>query len=117
MFIKKKFALRKTRIHSDDTCESDPTGVLPWIDIKAYAEKGTIYYQISNGTIGKGARSYNLSEKAMMEIINGKASNWNKDGYIELEEVNTSNVIEFLKKEKEYSIEEDRLFTYDDIPF
>jgi hypothetical protein len=105
MYIRKKFALKKTRLHSDDSS-----------DTKAYCEKGTVYYQISNGTIGKGARSYNMSEKAMQELINSKASNWNKNGYIELEEVK-SNVIQFPKKEVEYSIEADRLFTYDDIPF
>jgi hypothetical protein len=54
MFITKKIALKKTRVHSDD-------GFLD----KAYIPKGTVYYQINNGTIGRGARSYNMSEKAI----------------------------------------------------
>lgn len=115
MFIRKKFALRKTRLHSDDYSIDDPTGELPWIDVKAYCEKGTIYYQISNGTIGKGARSYNMSERAMKELLDSKASNWTKDGYVELEQ-STNNIIPFPKKE-EYDIDKDVLFTYDDIPF
>ena len=119
MYITKKFALKKTRLHSDDTCIDDPTGELPWIDVKAYIEKGGVYYQINNGTIGKGSRSYNLSEKAMSKLINSTASNWSKGVRIELKS-DTSNVIELKPTkavEADYCIDSDRLFTYDDIPF
>lgn len=111
MFIKKKFALKKTRLHSDDYSIDDPTGELPWIDVKAYCEKGTVYYQISNGTIGKGARTYNMSERAMQELLASKASNWTKDGYVELEEP-INNVITFPKKE-EYDIDKEQLYSVD----
>lgn len=119
MYITKKFALKKTRLHSDDTCIDDPTGELPWIDVKAYIEKGGVYYQINNGTIGKGARTYNLSERAMNELINSPASNWSRGSRIELKP-DTSNVVELRPTkvvEPDYDIDSDRLFTYDDIPF
>ena len=108
MYITKKFALKKTRIHSDDGFIS-----------KAYIEKGGVYYKINNGTIGKGARSYNMSERAMRELINSTASNWSKGVRIELKS-DTSNVIELKPTkavEADYCIDSDRLFTYDDIPF
>ena len=108
MFITKKFALKKTRLHSDDG----------FID-KAYIEKGGVYYQINNGTIGKNARTYNMSERAMNELINSSASNWSNGSKVELKP-DTSNVIELRPTkavEPDYDIDSDRLFTYDDIPF
>jgi len=108
MYITKKFALKKTRLHSDDG----------FMD-KAYIEKGGVYYQINNGTIGRGARTYNMSERAMNELINSPASNWSKGSRIELK-LEVSNVIELRPTkvvESDYDIDSDRLFTYDDIPF
>lgn len=87
MYITKKFALKKTRLHSDDYFDSDCNLV------KAYIEKGGIYYQINNGTIGRGARTYNMSEQAMAKLINSTACNWSKGRYVELTP-DTSNVVE-----------------------
>ena len=80
MYITKKFALKKTRMHSDDTSIDDPTGQKPWIDVKAYVPKGTIYYQISNGTIGRGAHYRNYSEKAFKELLDSPARAWTVNG-------------------------------------
>lgn len=120
MYILKKIALRKTRVHSDDTSAEDPTGEQPWIDVKAYIPKGTVYYQISNGTIGRGARYVNYSEKAMLALINSEAQAWvNGQGFKTAKELGLgnieSNVIPLHKKE--YNIEADLDFTADDIPF
>lgn len=120
MWITKKFALRKTRMHSDDTVADDPTGVLPYIDVKAYAPKGTIYYQISNGTIGRGARYRNYSEQAMAELMSSTATAWKQGiGRVNQEHVEVDhNLLPFpVKKEEEYDIDADTKFTYADIPF
>lgn len=96
MYITKRFALKKTRIHSDDTIIDDPTGVLPYIDVKAYVPKGTVYYQISNGTIGRGAHYRNYSERAMKALMASTAHAWDKNGRKELIEAsNNENVIPF----------------------
>ncbi len=122
MFITKKFALKKTRMHSDDTSISDPTGVLPWIDVKAYAPKGTVYYQISNGTIGRGAHYRNYSEKAMAALMSAPATAW-KQGIGSIEQEVPKVELKLIKSvietipDNPYTIESDRLFTYDDIPF
>lgn len=118
MFITKKFALKKTRIHSDDTSESDPSGVLPWINVKAYAPKGTVYYQMSNGTIGRGARTYNMSERAMKELIESDAHTWVQGkGRVTKSDYEATNVLQFNKKEvTEYNVRTVD-FTIDDIPF
>lgn len=105
MFITKKIALRKTRIHSDD-------GFLD----KAYVPKGTVYYQISNGTHGRGARNYNMSERAMTALIASEASAWSKGTRVTQKDL-VSNVIQFPVKQKEYDIDADTRFTADDIPF
>lgn len=117
MYIQKKIAQRKTRVHSDDTCISDPTGQLPWIDIKAYIPKGEIYYQVSNGTIGRGAYYKNFSQKAMMKIINSEARTW-VQGFGSC----TKEKLEKIKKEKK-KIAKKKIetksynFSMDDIPF
>jgi len=119
MYITKRFALRKTRIHSDDTVTDDPTGALPYIDVKAYAPKGTVYYQISNGTIGRGAHYRNYSERAMQELMDSNATAW-KQGVGNVYQDGTEydhNVIPFKQKEPEYEIASDTHFTYADIPF
>lgn len=135
MFIQKKIALKKTRVHSDDTTIDDPTGCLPWIDVKAYIQKGEVYYQIDNGTIGQGRRYKNYSEKAMMELINKDATAWviglgscNKKKLIKIGKLkndNESNVIIFeTKKNKIKSkklLKQDTQcqydFNIDEIPF
>lgn len=106
MFISKKIALRKTRVHSDD-------GFLD----KAYIPKGTVYYQISNGTHGRGARNYNMSEKAMTALIASDASAWSKGIRLTQKDLTPSNVIQFPVKQKEYDIDADVRYTADDIPF
>lgn len=104
MWITKKFALRKTRMHSDDTVADDPTGVLPYIDVKAYAPKGTIYYQISNGSIGRNAHYKNYSERAMQTLMSSQASAWKQGiGRVYQEPEQSENVIPFKHKEVEAS--------------
>ena len=96
MFITKRFAQKKTRMHSDDTSIEDPTGQLPWIDVKAYVPKGTVYYQISNGTAGRGAHYKNYSERAMQELITSTAWTW-KQGIGRVEMEAPDNVIQMRK--------------------
>lgn len=129
MYITKKIALRKTRIHSDDTSIEDLTGQLPWIDVKAYIEKGEEYYQICNGTIGRGRHCKNYSVKAMMELINSEATVWvmgygscNKDQLYNLNKLKKDNVIKIKKKKTKQILikqtEQTNLdFSIDDIPF
>lgn len=106
MYITKKIALKRIRLHSDDSSFNE----------KAYGEKGTVYYQICNGTIGKGRRYKNYSEAAMQKLMNKEAGVWTKDGWKKESELK-SNVIPFPTKEKEYDIDYDTNFTADDIPF
>jgi hypothetical protein len=108
MYITKKFALKKTRLHSEDTYDNDCNKV------KAYIEKGGVYYQMSNGTIGRGARSYNMSEQAMDNLINSTPTAWSKGSRIELKP-DTSNVVELRPIKDTTTI--DYKLTADDIPF
>lgn len=85
MYISKKIALKKTRLNSDDTSIYDENTI--WKDVKAFCEKGTIYYQISNGTIGKGHRYKNYSEKAFKELMNSEATAWTLDGLKTMKEL------------------------------
>jgi len=121
MYITKKIAQKKTRVHSDDSVIDDPTGEQPWLDVKAYIQKGEVYYQISNGTIGKGCSYKNYSQQAIMNLINSEAGTWvkghgwcNKDKLAKIKSIKVKRP----KKEKIISKESiDYNFTLDDIPF
>lgn len=91
MYIQKKIALKRTRIHSDDTtiCDADTI----WKDVKAYCNKGEIYYQISNGTIGKGRRYKNYSERAFKELLESEARAWTSDGTKTIKELKEMGLI------------------------
>lgn len=108
MYITKKFALKKTRLHSDDTYDSDCNLV------KAYIPKGGVYYQIANGTTGRGARSYNMSEQAMTNLINSTPWAWSKGRSVELTP-GTSNVVELRPNQSSNEVSLD--LCADDIPF
>ena len=60
MYIVKKIAKKKTRIHSLDE----------FIE-KYYAPKGTVYYQLHNGTIGAGCRYKNYSVNCIKRLLDG----------------------------------------------
>jgi hypothetical protein len=108
MYITKKFALKKTRLHSDDAYDASCNNV------KAYIPKGGIYYQMSNGTIGRGSRSYNMSEQAMANLINSTPWAWSKGQSVELTP-DTSNVIKL--KPSKFDSETYLDLCADDIPF
>lgn len=60
MYIIKKIAKKKTRLHSKDE----------FID-KAYIPKGTVYIQVCNGTIGQGRRYKNYTIDCIKAVLSG----------------------------------------------